>query len=195
MTHHDVPFLTLLILLPAIGAAVLGLFGLDKRMPKELSYAVALIASLATLGFAIATLVVMKVHDGGFQLVSDHDYTGNALGVHWYLGVDGISIFLVLLTAILFPLTIILGRHRENHRAYCATAARGAGHGELVARLSCSSSCSSHARCRPLRPSPAGGTSAGPTRYRGSSSTRSALPSCSSGSWPSPSSARRRRAT
>jgi NADH-quinone oxidoreductase subunit M len=120
MTHHDVPFLTLLILLPAIGAAVLGLFGLDKRMPKELSYAVALIASLVTLGFAIATLVVMKVHDGGFQLVSDHDYTGNALGVHWYLGVDGISIFLVLLTAILFPLTIVLGRNRENHRAYFA---------------------------------------------------------------------------
>ena len=62
----------------------------------------------------------MKVHDGGFQLVTNHDYTGNALGVRWYLGVDGISIFLVLLTALLFPLVIILGRHRQNSRAYFA---------------------------------------------------------------------------
>ena len=76
--------------------------------------------SLVTLGFAIATLVVMKVHDGGFQLVSNHQYTGSSLGVHWYLGVDGISIFLVLLTAVLFPLAIVLGRNRENSRVYFA---------------------------------------------------------------------------
>ena len=62
----------------------------------------------------------MKVHDGGFQLVSDHEYTGSSLGVRWYLGVDGISIFLVLLTALLFPLAIILGRNRQNTRAYFA---------------------------------------------------------------------------
>ena len=62
----------------------------------------------------------MKVHDGGFQLVSNHEYTGSSLGVHWYLGVDGISIFLVLLTAVLFPLAIILGRNRENSRVYFA---------------------------------------------------------------------------
>ncbi len=118
--HHDFPFLTLLVLLPAIGAAVLGLLGLDRTFKKELTYALALIVSLVTLGFAIATLVAMKVHDGGFQLVSDHEYTGSSLGVHWYLGVDGISIFLVLLTALLFPLAIILGRNRENTRVYFA---------------------------------------------------------------------------
>ena len=107
-------------LVPAIGAALLGLLGLDKNFKKELVYALALIASLVTLGLAIATLVVMKVHDGGFQLVSNHQYTGSSLGVHWYLGVDGISIFLVLLTAVLFPLAIVLGRNRENSRVYFA---------------------------------------------------------------------------
>ncbi len=76
--------------------------------------------SLVTLGFAVAAMVAMKVHDGGFQLVSDHEYTGVSLGVHWYLGVDGISIFLVLLTAVLFPLAIVLGRNRENSRVYFA---------------------------------------------------------------------------
>jgi NADH-quinone oxidoreductase subunit M len=107
-----------LVLIPAIGAAVLAVLGFDSRLPREVSYAIALLTSLTTLGFAIAALVTMKVHDGGFQLVSDHEYTGTSLGVHWYLGVDGISIFLVMLTAILFPLTIVLGRNRENARAY-----------------------------------------------------------------------------
>jgi NADH-quinone oxidoreductase subunit M len=118
--HHDFPFLTLLVVLPAIGAAVLGLLGFDRSLKKELTYALALIVSLVTLGFAIGTIVAMRVHDGGFQLVSDHQYTGSALGVHWYLGVDGISIFLVLLSALLFPLVIILGRNRQNSRAYFA---------------------------------------------------------------------------
>ncbi len=117
---HVVPFLTLLILLPAAGAALLGLLGLDRRFPRELTYALALITSLVTLGFAIAALVTMKVHDGGFQLVSDHTYTGSSLGVRWFLGVDGISIFLVLLTAVLFPLAIVLGRNRSNPRVYFA---------------------------------------------------------------------------
>jgi NADH-quinone oxidoreductase subunit M len=117
---HSVPFLTLLVLLPAAGALALGLLGFDRRLHPELTYALALIVSLVTLGFAIAAMVAMKVHDGGFQLVSNHEYTGVSLGVHWYLGVDGISIFLVLLTGVLFPLAIVLGRHRENARVYFA---------------------------------------------------------------------------
>ncbi len=117
---HSVPFLTLLILLPGAGALALGLLGLDRNLHKELVYALALIVSLVTLVLAIAAMVTMKVHEGGFQLVSNHDYTGASLGVHWYLGVDGISVFLVLLTALLFPLAIVLGRNRENPRAYFA---------------------------------------------------------------------------
>jgi len=118
--HHTVPFLTLLIVLPAVGAALLALLGFDRRLPREVSFVVALVTTLVTLGFAIAALVAMKVHDGGFQLVSDHQYTGSSLGVHWYLGIDGISLFLVLLTAVLFPLTVVIGRDRENSRVYFA---------------------------------------------------------------------------
>jgi NADH-quinone oxidoreductase subunit M len=120
MTTHTVPFLTLLVLLPAAGALALGLLGLLKDLHKEAVYALALIVSLLTLVLAVSAMVAMKVHDGGFQLVSDHEYTGQSLGVHWYLGVDGISIFLVLLTGLLFPLAIVLGRNRENARTYFA---------------------------------------------------------------------------
>ncbi len=120
MSHHSVPFLTVLVLLPALGAAALGLLGFDKSLKKELSYALALIVSTVTLIFAVAAMVAMKVSDGGYQLVSDHDYTGSSLGVHWYLGIDGISVFLVLLTGVLFPLVIVLGRNRQNSRVYFA---------------------------------------------------------------------------
>ncbi len=120
MTTHTVPFLTLLILLPAAGALALGLLGFYKDVHREAVYALALIVPGVTLILAVSAMVAMRVHDGGFQLVSNHDYTGQSLGVHWYLGVDGISIFLVLLTALLFPLAIILGRNRENARVYFA---------------------------------------------------------------------------
>ena len=62
----------------------------------------------------------MKVHFGGFQLVSNHTYTGDTLGIRWYLGVDGISIFLVLLSAVLFPLVLITGQNKPKPRAYAA---------------------------------------------------------------------------
>jgi NADH-quinone oxidoreductase subunit M len=117
---HSVPFLTLLILIPAIGALALGLLGLDRRLHREVSYALALLTALATLVIAVLAFATMREHDGGYQLVSDHQYTGSTLGVHWYLGVDGISIFLVLLTALLFPLAIVLGRNREHSRVYFA---------------------------------------------------------------------------
>jgi NADH-quinone oxidoreductase subunit M len=117
---HTIPFLTLLILLPAAGGLTLALLGFDRRISKELCDALGILVALATLVIAVATMVAMKVHFGGYQLVSNHTYTGSALGVRWYLGVDGISIFLVLLTAVLFPLVLLMGQTKTNSRSYAA---------------------------------------------------------------------------
>jgi NADH-quinone oxidoreductase subunit M len=118
--NHGLPFLTLLILLPAAGGLALALLGLDKTISRDLCHAIAVLVSLATLVIAIAAMVAMKVHFGGFQLVTNHTYTGEALGVRWFLGVDGISIFLVLLSAVLFPLVLVMGQHATNSRSYAA---------------------------------------------------------------------------
>jgi NADH-quinone oxidoreductase subunit M len=120
VVSHSVPFLTLLILLPAAGGLVLALLGLDRRISKELCEALAIVVSLATLVIAVSAMVAMKVHYGGYQLVSNHTYTGEALGVRWNLGVDGISIFLVLLAAVLFPLVLVIGQNKTNSRSYAA---------------------------------------------------------------------------
>ena len=118
--NHTVPFLTLLIILPAAGSVALALLGLDRRVSQDLCCALGIAVSLATLVVAISAMVAMKVSTGGYQLVSNHMYTGDTLGVHWYLGIDGISVFLVLLAAVLFPLALILGRDRAKGRAYFA---------------------------------------------------------------------------
>jgi NADH-quinone oxidoreductase subunit M len=118
MTHHSVPFLTLLILLPAVGGITLAVPGLTRQLHKDFVEALALLVSLATLVIAVIAFITMRENFGGFQLVSNHTYTGATLGVRWYLGVDGISIFLVLLTAVLFPLVLIMGRDKPKSRTY-----------------------------------------------------------------------------
>jgi NADH-quinone oxidoreductase subunit M len=114
------PYLTILVLLPAGGAIALALCGFDRRFTKEFCDVVAIGVSVITLGIAIATLIAMKVNDGGFQLTSNHTYTGDTLGVRWFLGVDGISIFLIMLAAVLFPLVLITGRDKPKSRSYAA---------------------------------------------------------------------------
>ena len=44
--------------------------------------------------------------DGGFQFVSKHPWI-EQWGISWHLGVDGISLFLIVLTGVLFPLAIM----------------------------------------------------------------------------------------
>ena len=65
---------------------------------------------VTTLTF-IVSLVVFKAgffnaQEAGFQLVFDVEWIP-ALGTHFKLGVDGISVFLVILTTFLMPLTLL----------------------------------------------------------------------------------------
>ena len=52
-------------------------------------------------------------------MVSDHSWA-SGLGIHWSLGIDGISLFLVVLTAVLFPLTMLGARARRDTRSFVA---------------------------------------------------------------------------
>ncbi|HUC05308.1 MAG TPA: NADH-quinone oxidoreductase subunit M, partial [Acidimicrobiales bacterium] len=104
----------------AAGAAVLALLGLDRRLHKDLVFAIGILVSVATLVIAIIAMAAMQEHNGGFQLVSNHTYTGASIGVRWYLGMDGISVFLVLLSVVLFPLVLITARNKVSSRSYAA---------------------------------------------------------------------------
>ena len=57
--------------------------------------------------------------NGGYQFVSDHVWA-QALGIHWFVGVDGISLFLVLLAAVLFPIALVGARTRQRPERFIA---------------------------------------------------------------------------
>ena len=107
------PILSILIFLPAAGALAVTL--LPQRRP-ELIKMVATLASAATAAMSIWLLVEFDRHDAGFQFVSQHTWI-DRWGIGWNLGVDGISLFLVVLSAVLFPLSIIaLDPHSADPR-------------------------------------------------------------------------------
>ncbi|MCL4413802.1 MAG: NADH-quinone oxidoreductase subunit M [Actinobacteria bacterium] len=115
------PFLTTLVLLPAGGALAAALVprSLSERTERLVVQAIGLVTTLATLALAIAVTIRFKVGDGGYQMTSRHAWAG-ALGISWHLGVDGISLFLVLMTAVLFPVALTGGAVRRNPRSFVA---------------------------------------------------------------------------
>ena len=121
MPHSEpsFPYLTTLILLPA-GAAVLAALcpkSIGERAQRLAVESVGLVGTLATLALAIAITVKFHVGNGGYQFGSQHVWAPS-VGVSWHLGIDGISLFLTLMTAILFPLALLSSRVRNNPRAF-----------------------------------------------------------------------------
>ncbi|MEM8620707.1 MAG: NADH-quinone oxidoreductase subunit M [Actinomycetota bacterium] len=110
------PILTAIVVLPVI-AAVLVLFT-PRRNPEYAQ----LLAGAATVGTAALTIWLLssfETGESGFQFVSKQTWI-EPWGISWHLGVDGISLFLVALTAFIFPL-VILGIDPEGeHKSYLA---------------------------------------------------------------------------
>ena len=95
--------LTLLLAIPVIGAALL-LF-----LPRRQSCALFTVALLASAAAFLWSLKIFNRFDGGsgaMQLVERVAWMP-AVGIQYLLGIDGISIFLVLLTTFLMPLALL----------------------------------------------------------------------------------------
>ncbi|MFD4401357.1 NADH-quinone oxidoreductase subunit M [Nocardia sp. NPDC058499] len=105
-----VPWLTVLWLLPVVGAAVVLLLPAGRSNPARWT---GLVFAVATL--AVALGVAMAFQPGGeqFQFVESHTWIP-AFGAGYTLGVDGIALVLTLLTAGLVPLLIIAGWHDDR---------------------------------------------------------------------------------
>jgi NADH-quinone oxidoreductase subunit M len=108
------PLLTSLILVPAVGAAITLL--VPGRRP-ELTRVVGYVTSAAVLGLAIYLLVQFETGHAGYQFVSSHEWMP-ALGIRWTLGVDGISLFMVALTALLIPISLLASHELEKPKSF-----------------------------------------------------------------------------
>ena len=112
----DLPLLTLVVVLPAVGALVVALLPKDR---DDTARSLGFVLSLIVAAFSLAVLGAFESDRGDFQMVSEHPWIAT-FGISWKLGVDGISLFLVLLTAVLFPLAIIGPRIHHDAKGYVA---------------------------------------------------------------------------
>ncbi|RDG38740.1 NADH-quinone oxidoreductase subunit M [Streptomyces corynorhini] len=101
------PLLTATAVLPAVGAIATAAVPAARRTAAKW---LALLFSLATL--ALAVLVLVRFEPGGarYQLTESHAWIAD-FGVRYELGVDGIGVALLALTALLIPFVILAGWH------------------------------------------------------------------------------------
>jgi NADH-quinone oxidoreductase subunit M len=64
-------------------------------------------------------LIKFPTGAAGFEFVSKHSWISE-WGISWHLGVDGISLFMVVLTGVLFPLVIVGIDPHHGHKSYLA---------------------------------------------------------------------------
>ena len=108
------PLLTFIIFTPLLGAVLVGLVP-----PRRQDVCRALGITMSAVTFGLTVLLVVKFRRGvaGYQFVESHTWI-KSLGIGYRLGVDGISLFMVALTGLLFPLSLIASegvRKRVKH--------------------------------------------------------------------------------
>jgi len=109
--------LSLIIGLPILGAVLVGLFPQEKATKT-----ISLLATLAVFVFSTLLYTGFDLSDGGFQFKEQLDLIPR-LGVHYSLGIDGISLWLILLTTFVTPLVVMAGFKaiQMNVRGYFAS--------------------------------------------------------------------------
>src|SRR5580704_14749327 len=99
-----------------------------------LSKRVALVTSLVTLGMTVAMAVKFSPNGPDFQFVEIHQWIPE-FGVHYAVGVDGIALVLIGMTAVLMPVVILASWHDADPAEPGDTAATGsAGSGPVTPR-------------------------------------------------------------
>jgi NADH-quinone oxidoreductase subunit M len=97
------PLLSLVIFAPWAGAALLALL---RRASPSASRGVALAFSLSTLGLSLLLLAGFDPTRVAPQFAERHTWI-TGLNVHYHLGLDGLSLLLVILTGLLAPAALL----------------------------------------------------------------------------------------
>lgn len=108
------PILTVAVFLPLIGAGVVTLIPSSHDEDAKL---LGIMVALAELALAVTLVIEFQRGQAGFQFVSQHPWI-SGFGIEWKVGVDGISLFLVAVTALLFPVAMIGPRIRGSAKSF-----------------------------------------------------------------------------
>jgi len=98
--------LTILILLPVIGAGTTVIYSLTPGARESHHRWIAL--AFTTISFLVSLLLIQGAGGGlaAFRFAEDYTWI-SAIGARYHVGVDGISLWLVLLTTLLMPISIL----------------------------------------------------------------------------------------
>lgn len=110
------PAVPALVLLPAVGALVVALIPKGRQGIHQL---VATLFASAAGAISVWMMVKFDKDDTGLQFVSKRDWIED-LGIQWFGAVDGISLFLIVLTGLLFPLAMLAVNPGHDHKPYYA---------------------------------------------------------------------------
>ena len=110
MAESGFPLLSVILWVPLVGAALVLL-----TRGRSAAAAVAMLAALVSLLAAVAMVVEFDPAAIGYQFLEERDWI-TALDISYRLGVDGISVLMVLLTAILTPIVVATSWLSINHR-------------------------------------------------------------------------------
>jgi len=95
--------LTILLFFPVLGALIIWIIPSDQ--PRVIRWT-ALLATLVPLGIAIYVWRVFNPNQAGFQFTEQYRWY-DAINSSFHIGVDGLSLTMVLLTTLLAPLAIL----------------------------------------------------------------------------------------
>lgn len=111
----DFPILTLTTFLPLIGALAILLIRGDEQIIARNARATALWTSLATFVVSIFLWVGFDNSTADFQFVEKVAWIPS-FGLNYHMGVDGISVFFVILSTFLTPICILASWESIQHR-------------------------------------------------------------------------------
>ena len=101
----DWPILSAVTFLPLVGVALLLLTREDSPYGRRNILNVALLTTVFTFVLSLFVWIGFDYSNPGFQMVEKHEWLGT--GISYHLGVDGISMLFVILTAFLMPFCVL----------------------------------------------------------------------------------------
>lgn len=110
LMSSNFPMLSLVILLPMAGAIATGMTR-DLRLAKNTALAIAIIELILTL---MVALIFDATHGDDFQLVEHYPWIPE-LNIEFLVGIDGISVLFLPMTALLTLIAIIASWHSVQH--------------------------------------------------------------------------------
>ncbi|WP_405586046.1 NADH-quinone oxidoreductase subunit M [Streptomyces sp. NBC_01190] len=124
MADSSFPILTVTAALPAVGAVVTAAVPAARRVAAKYT---ALFFSLGTLVLAVITMARFEPGGDRYQFTESHAWV-KSFGLRYDLGVDGIAVVMVALTALLIPFVMLAGWHDADPLE--TTAAGGTATGD-----------------------------------------------------------------